>query len=69
MGRKPNLKRKKIEGKYWSYAQGFTSKKDAKEHAQGKRNMGLKARVVKGKTVYDLGTQGKLNCYRVYTRK
>jgi len=70
MARKPNLKRKKIEGKFWSYAQGFTSKKEADEHAERKRNLGLKARVVKGKTVYGLGKDGRrLICYRVYTRR
>jgi len=64
-------KNKVIDGKRWSYSQGFMTKKEALEHAERKREYyGLKARELKGKTIYGIGADGqRLVCYRVYTRK
>jgi len=63
-------KRKKIDGELYSYAQGFISKTEARGHAERKRkDYGLKARVVKGKTMYVHGSGKGKTMWRVYTRR
>lgn len=63
-------KRKMIDCKLYNYSQGFASKTEAKAHAERKRkDWRLKARVVKGKTMYIHGKGKGKTMWRVYTRK
>ena len=59
--------KKKFGNKYYKYRMQFSNKKYAENSAEGWRDKGHKARVVKG-THPGYGKNNRVKVYRVYTR-